>query len=47
MKTKVGLCYKQQTYETPSVEIVCVATEAGFARSGNLEDVGKDEEIEF
>lgn len=47
MKTKVRLCYKQQTYEIPKVEIVRVVTEMGFAHSGNLEYVGKDEEIEF
>ena len=47
MKTGVKLCCKQQTYETPSAEIIWVAIEKGFARSGHLEDVGKDDEIEF
>lgn len=29
------------------MELVEVATEHGFARSSNIEDVGKDYEIEF
>lgn len=47
MKTEVKLRCKQQTYEAPSAEIIKVATEIGFSLSGNLEDVGKDEGVEF
>jgi hypothetical protein len=37
----------QQAYEAPYLEIVRVASEKGFAHSGNMEDVGKDESVEF
>ena len=47
MKTEVKLCCRQQAYEAPSAEIIRVATEVGFSLSGNLEDVGKDEGVEF
>ena len=47
MKTEFKLRCKQQTYEAPSAEIIKVATEIGFSLSGNLEDVGKDEGVEF
>lgn len=47
MKTEAGLCHKKQVYDAPSAEIFWVAIEEGFARSGKLEDVGKDDEIEF
>lgn len=47
MKTEVKLCCKQQTYEAPSTEIIRVASEKGFLLSGNIEDVGKDESVEF
>lgn len=47
MKTEFKLHYKQHAYEAPSAEIISVATEKGFALSGSLEDVGKDEGIEF
>ena len=47
MKTVVKLCCKQHAYDAPSVEIVRVASEKGFILSGNLEEVGKDESVEF
>ena len=47
MKTAVKLCCKQHAYDAPSVEIVRVASEKGFILSGNLEEVGKDESVEF
>ena len=47
MRTEVKLCCVQHAYEAPSMEIIGVATEAGFALSTTLEDVGKDEGIEF
>lgn len=47
MKTVVKLCWEQRAYNAPSVEIVRVASEKGFILSGNLEDVGKDESVEF
>ena len=47
MKIAVKLCYKQHAYDAPSVEIVRVASEKGFILSGNLEEVGKDESVEF
>ena len=47
MKTEVKQCCMQQTYAAPSAEIIRVATEKGFLLSGNIEDVGKDEEVEF
>ena len=47
MKTEFKLHYKQHAYEAPSAEIIRVATEVGFSLSGNLEDVGKDEGVEF
>ena len=47
MKTEFKLRCKQQAYEAPSAEIIKVATEIGFSLSGNLEDVGKDEGVEF
>ena len=36
-----------QTYEAPYLEIIIVAAERGFSYSSNMEDVGKDDEIEF
>lgn len=36
-----------KTYEAPYMEIVRVASERGFSYSCNVEDVGKDERVEF
>jgi hypothetical protein len=36
-----------QTYEAPYLEIIIVASEKGFSNSSNMEDVGKDECVEF
>ena len=47
MKTDVKLYWQPQAYEAPSAVSIWVATEKGFARSSNMEDVGKDDEIEF
>ena len=47
MRTEVKLYWQSQAYEAPSVVPIWVSTEKGFARSSNMEDVGKDDEIEF
>lgn len=36
-----------QTYEAPYLEIIIVAAERGFSYSSNMEDVDKDESVEF
>ena len=36
-----------QTYEAPYLEIIIVAAERGFSYSCNMEDVDKDESVEF
>ena len=47
MKIEVELCCKQQAYVAPSAGIIRVAVERGFSLSGDIEDVEKDEEVEF
>lgn len=47
MKFESRICATMQSYETPNVEMVELAIEKGFLISGELEDVGKDDEIEF
>ena len=47
MKTNIKSCCKLHAYEAPSAETILVDTERGFAQSNKLEDVGKDDEIEF
>ena len=34
-------------YSTPKAELLEISVEMGFALSGVIEDVGKDDEIEF
>lgn len=36
-----------QAYEAPYLEIIRVAPEKGFSNSSDVEDVGKDESVEF
>lgn len=38
---------RKATYKRPDMEFVVVEIEQGFSLSGGIEDVGKDEEIEF
>lgn len=38
---------KKAAYKRPDMEFVVVEIEQGFSLSGGIEDVGKDEEIEF
>ncbi len=37
----------ESDYKCPDMELVAVKVERGFYLSGGIEDVGKDEEIEF
>ena len=47
MKVEVELCCERPVYEAPGAEIVGVDVEKGFSLSGYIEDVDKDEEVEF
>ena len=44
---KMGEESKILSYKRPDMELVMVEIEQGFAISGEVENVGKDEEIEF
>ena len=47
MKSEVKLCDLQHTYAAPSMEIINVFVEKGFADSEDNEEVGKDGSVEF
>ena len=47
MKTNRKLCATKREYLLPDVEFADIAIERGFAVTGNIEDVGKDDEVEF
>ena len=38
---------KKWEYATPCAEFVEIPVEQGFAVTGNIEDVGKDDEVDF
>ena len=38
---------KKWEYATPYAEFVEIPVEQGFAVTGNIEDVGKDDEVDF
>ena len=39
--------FEKWEYETPYAEYVEIPVEQGFAVTGNIEEVGKDDEVEF
>ena len=47
MKTSKNFCTAKCEYLRPNVEFTDIAIERGFAVTGNIEDVGKDEEVDF
>ena len=47
MKTKPKICTAKCEYLLPDVEFADIIIERGFAVSGEIEEVGKDDEVEF
>ena len=47
MKTSMTICTAKCEYLRPKVDFADIVVERGFAVSGEIEDVGKDDEVEF
>ncbi len=47
MKTKPKICTAKCEYLHPKVDFADIVVERGFAVSGEIEEVGKDDEVEF